>query len=141
MGRKFQALPLYARRQFAVAQVDPRQAFLDQFLVDTYVFNPHKCHGPAVTVGCDGFHLGYFSEYQVRGKLLCFFAEGLALLGTIDSVQADLLRVVMVKDSSGVSIADADYLASPCPGKARCVFQSKSVIGGQTKPTIAVLDA
>jgi len=34
LRRKFQALPLGAKRQCEIANVDPPQTFLDQFLVD-----------------------------------------------------------------------------------------------------------
>jgi hypothetical protein len=58
-----------------------------------------------VAVGLDGDLL---PEGEGRGRLLRSLAEGLFLLRTVDTAEADTFGVLVVQDFEGVAVEDGD---------------------------------
>jgi len=66
-------------------------------------------------VGLDG---DFFSKGEFRCSLLGSLAVGLALFWTVDAVEADTFRVVIVQDFERVAVKDGDDGA----GEVRCEY-------------------
>lgn len=92
--------------------VPPTPPVLDQLVIHVRAVRQQNIgYGALVPVGVVSLNRhGSTKDHGGRGPLRDL-AERLALLGTIDALQADTLSLPIVQDFNGVPIEDADDLA------------------------------
>jgi hypothetical protein len=128
-GLRLQLRPFLTDRPITIPGEHPGEPLPYKLLVDQSGSHGDKCHGPAISVHVHGLHLCNFSEDQGRGRLFRLGSKSLPLLRAVDTVEADLLGLPIVKDSYRVTAGHAVHLAELSPGPYTKAGSSGCILG------------
>lgn len=96
-----------------IAPVPPGEAYPHQFLIA--IGQRHFSDGAAIAVDVAHIETHKLSEGEIACELLRTSAEGLAGLGTIDTVKPDAYRCTIMKHADRVAVGDGDDLSLIAP--------------------------